>query len=150
MIIRVSGRPNIEYFPKTASTLLYENSIVQLSSGQLIAATATSTAHVGVLQKRITAADADYASTTQVPVDVPMSNDIFEADVKPGVTFAASSVGVQCDIYVGNGTTGALGEQYVDTGTNSHHQVTIVGFISASKALVKITSLNAYNNPAAV
>lgn len=149
MIIFKSGKPNVEWFPKTASTLLYVNSIVRFSSGQLLAATASTTAHAGVILKTVAAADADYASTTMVPVMVPSVNDVFEADVKPGVTAAASIVGAQCDIYVGDGTTGALGEQYVDTGTNSHHQVMVVGFVSASKVLVKITSMGTLNNPAA-
>jgi hypothetical protein len=149
MLVRISGKPKIEWMPKTASTLLYQNSLVQFSSGKLIAGTATSTAHAGLIQRTVAATDADYASATLVPVDVPDTNDIFEADVKPGVTAAATSVGAECDIYVGNGTTGTLGEHYVDTGTNSHHQVVIVGFISTSKVLVKISSMNSFNNPAA-
>lgn len=150
MLKLVSGRPLVEWYPKTASTLLYANSVVALSSGKLIAATATTLAHVGVfLRPTITTGDSDYASTTSCPVMVPSVNDIFEADVKSGVTFAATSVGVECDFFIGDGTTGTLGETYVDTGTNSHHQVTIVGFISSSKALVKITSLITLNNPAA-
>lgn len=157
MIVRSTGKPNIEFFPKTASTLLYQQSIVQLTSGQLVAATASSTAHVGVIQVQVAAADlaangspaGDYSSTTKVPVDVPTHNDIFEMDVKPGVTAAATSVGAECDIYVGDGTTGNLGEQYAATSTNSHHQLTIVGLISSAKVLVKISSLNSLNNPAA-
>lgn len=150
MLKLISGKPTVEYYPKTASTLLYNGSVVQLSSGQLIAATATSTAHVGVCLRTVAATDSDYASTTMVPVMVPSVNDVFEIDVKPGVTAAATSVGAECDIYVGNGTTGTLGEQYADTGTNTHHQLTIVGFISSSKVLVKLTSLITLNNPAAV
>lgn len=149
MLVRITGKPNIEWYPKTASTLLYQNSLVQLTSGQLVAGTATSTAHVGLIQRTVAAADSDYASASLVPVDCPTVTDIFEADVKPGVTAAATGVGAECDIFVGTGTTGALGEHYVDTGTNSHHQVTIVAFISASKVLVKLTSLISMNNPAA-
>ncbi len=148
MIIFKQGKPNVEWYTKTASTLLYVNSVVKFTSGQLVAATATSTAHVGVILRTVAAADTDYATASKVPVMVPGLNDIFEADVKPGVTAAATAVGAECDLYVGDGTTGNLGEHYVDTGTNSHHQVTIVDFISANKVLVKITSLITLNNPA--
>lgn len=143
MLKRISGKPNIEWFTKTASTAMKNGGVVSLSSGQLILATATSTAHTGVILRDCISTDSDYATALLVPVDVPGSNDIFEADVKSGVTAAITSIGAQCDFSISSGDT------LVDTGTNTHHQVLIVGFVSASKVLVKITSLATYNNAAA-
>lgn len=138
MLKRITGKPKIEWFPKTASTVIHNGQVVILTSGQLVAATATSLQLLGTILLDVLAADADYTGTKKVPVDVGGPDDIFEADVKAGVTAAASGVGSQCDLYVtGN-------ETYVDTGTNSHHQVTIVDFVSASKVLVKINSNPAY------
>lgn len=144
MLKRISGRPNVEWYIKTASTAMKNGSAVLLTSGQLAAATATSTAHLGVLLRDCISTDSDYASAIAVPVDVPGSNDVFEADVKSGVTAAITSIGAQCDFAI------ASNETFVDTGTNTHHQVLIVGFVSASKVLVKISSLYTYNNAAAV
>lgn len=135
MLKRASGKPNVEWFTKTASTTMKNGGVVSLSSGQLILATGTSTQHAGVILRDCLSTDSDYASAIKVPVDVPGTNDIFEADVKSGVTAVVTGIGSQCDLFVSSGDT------LVDTGTNSHHQVTIVGFISASKVLVKINSL---------
>lgn len=139
MLKRASGKPNVEWFPKTASTVLSNGGVVALSSGKLILATASTTQHVGVILRAVLTTDSDYTGTGKVPVDVPGTNDIFEADVKSGVTFAATSVGAQADFYIAS--SGDTTDVTVDTGTNTHHQVTLVGFISASKALVKINSL---------
>ncbi len=139
MLVRASGKPKIEFFLKTASTVFKNGSPVQLSSGQLIEATATSTKHVGIILTDVATTDADYASATSKPVDCPDVNDIFEADVKSGVTATVAEVGGTCDFYVDSSTK----EIFVDTGTDTHHQVTIVGFISASKVLVKFNSLTA-------
>jgi len=144
MLKRISGSPKVEWFTKTASTTMKNGNVVQLSSGQLIAATATSLKHVGVLLRDTVSTDSDYASAVKVPVDCPTTADVFEADVKSGVTAAATSVGATCDFYVDSSTK----EMYVDTGTDSHHQVVIVGFISASKVLVKINSLTSMLNAA--
>ena len=134
MLKRITGKPKIEWFTKTASTTMKNGGIVQLSSGQLILATATSTQHAGIILRDCISTDSDYASAIKVPVDVAGTDDIFEADVKSGVTAAVTAVGTQCDISVSSGDT------LIDTGTNSHHQVTVVDFVSASKVLVKLNS----------
>ncbi len=150
MLKRVSGKPKVEYYPKTASTLMRNGCPVALSSGKLILATAATQAHVGIILRDVLTTDADYASTTLCPVDVPTPDDIFQADVKGGVTAAATSVGATCDFFVGVGSgtpTMQTGEVWVDTGTDTHHQVVIVGFISAGdsssfgQVLVKFNSL---------
>ena len=143
MLKRISGKPNVEWYIKTASTAMKNGSVVALTSGQLTAATSSTTAHLGVILRDCISTDADYASAISVPVDVPGPNDVFEADVKSGVTAAITSIGAQCDFSI------TSNETFVDTGTNTYHQVLIVGFVSASKVLVKITSLYSYNNPAA-
>lgn len=137
MLVRASGKPNIEWYLKTASTAFKNGSVVAFSSGQLIQATASTLLHAGVILRDVLSTDSDYASAVKVPVDVPSSNDIFEADVKSGVTATVAAVGTQCDLYIDSSTK----ETFVDTGTTSHKQVTVVGFISATKVLVKINSL---------
>ncbi len=137
MLKRFSGQPKFEQFTKTASTVMRNGNVVALTSGQLTAATGTSTSHVGILIQDILTTDADYAVATRVLVDVPTTDDIFLADVKSGVTAVVTNVGIQCDLYVDSSTK----DMYVDTGTTSHKQVTVVGFVSASQVLVKINSL---------
>lgn len=134
-IFRISGKPNVEPYPKTASTVLHNGQPVKLTSGKLVPSAATDLKNTGVIMKSVLATDGDYALTPMVPVDVPAPNDIFEADVKPGVTALISHVGVQCDLYV------SANESYVDPTSTSHGQFVVVGFVSASKLLVKFNGL---------
>lgn len=132
MFLQKTGGYKIEYFPKTASTALSNGALVSLSSGQLIAATSTSSAHVGVLLKPVVSTDSDYASTTFLPVAIPSQDAIFEADAT-GLT--AALVGTTMDLTDSVTVNGAA---------DSHHAVTLVGYISATKGLFKINSLTTY------
>ncbi len=135
--VLVSGKPKVEYFPKTASTTLLANGVVALSSGQLIEATTSTTSHAGVVLRGSVSGDADFASTTSLPVMIPTPECVFAADVGSG-TLTAALVGTTCDLASGGATIAAS--------TNSHHQVTIVGVISSTLALVKINSAYEYVN----
>lgn len=125
------GETKVRYFPKTASTALSANGAVALSSGQLIKATTTSTINPGVILREVTSASSDYASTTMCAVIVPMPDTEFLIDVITG-TATAALVGTDVDF-----ASGGLG---VDVGTSTHNQVTITGFVSASKVIGKINS----------
>lgn len=142
MFRRISGSPKLEWYTKTASTPILNGNPVALTSGQLINATDATTAHVGVIMRDCISTDSDYATAVKVPVDVPTSDDIFEVDVKVGVTAAAADVGVFADLYVGTGSDSMTQYAvYVDPDTSTHNQVTVIGYISASKLLVKFNSL---------
>lgn len=132
MFVLRSGSAKIEYFPKTASTALANGALVASTSGQLIAGTATTAAHVGILLKKVASTDADYASTTMVPVMVPSQDAIFEGDAT-GLTAALV-----------NTTMDLTDSVTVNGAADSHHAVTLVGYISATKGLFKINSLKTY------
>lgn len=135
-----SGKAQVDYFPKTASTALTMNSAVILTSGQIATAASTSTGVIGVLLRSVTASSDDYTSATPSPVLVPSTDAIFEAPVEAG-TFTAAAVGSQVDLYSTTGTG-------IDVGSNSHKQVTIVGYINATTALVRFTGSYLFKNPA--
>ena len=128
--LRASGVPNIEYWPKAASTAFTCNALVyDNGSGAIIPADSTSGDHVGVVLKTVASTDSDYASTTKIPVDVAGENDIFEVDC--GGTATAALIGTFIDLT--NSTT-------ADEASSSKDALLVVGFISASKLLVKIAS----------
>jgi len=130
--VRVSGKPNIEYYPKTASTDFAVGALVNIVSAELLPADATSGDHVGICMKKIASTDADYASETRIPVDVAGENDIFEVGV------AASTVA----------TLTALVGTYIDLTSSTVADATaslkdallVVGVVDASTVLVKIAS----------
>jgi hypothetical protein len=130
MFTRSSGKPRMEWYPKLASTaykageLLYFN-----ASGAVISADSTSGVHVGVCQSTVTSADADYALTTPIQVDVAGEDDIFEATVTGTLTTAM--VGSYYDL-----STSLV----VNVAAQSKGVVLCVGFISTTKGLFKITA----------
>lgn len=133
MFKRISGRPNIEWIPKAASTAFPNGGLTYWNgSGYLIPADATSGDHAGVILRAVTSADSDYAGTNKVMVDVPGPNDVFEVDVETG-TLTVAMIGEKRDLV-------ADGDALNVNGT-SKNVVLIVGFISTTKALVKISSL---------
>lgn len=135
--IQVSGPVKMEQYVRPASTAFSAGQAVILTSGVLADATTSSTRHVGIMQKAVTASDADYATDTPVSVLALDPESVFEADIGSG-TWAATYVGAQCDL--ATATTIALA-------TNTHHQLTIVGAGSSStKALVKFNSSYIFSN----
>lgn len=135
----VKGPALQEFWPKTASTVLTLGQCVSNTSGGLITATAGETKVLGVLQTSIAATDTDYASATKIPVIVPQAVDEFEVDLTNTTTFAATFVGLQCDL----DATG----QYVDATASSHKQCTILRQgSSTSKAIVKINGAYLFKN----
>lgn len=136
MFKRYSGKPKIEWMPKKASTAFANGGLTYADgSGALQPADATSGMHFGVIQREVLATDDDYATTNKVPVDVCTAEDIFEVDVKTG-TLTTAMVGNQYDLHAdGDG---------IDVTATSKKVVTVVGFISASKALVKVNAMAAH------
>lgn len=134
MFKRISGSPKIEWYPKDASVAFVGGGLVYFNgTGELIPADATSGDHAGIIQRAVVSTDADYATVLgKVPVDVPTSEDIFEVDVETG-TFTTAMVGNQYDL-VADGDA-------LDVSAQSKKVVTVVGYKSATKALVKINSM---------
>ena len=84
MFVRYNSEPNIQMYKKKASTAFSNGAVCELdSNGFLAPATASSTINgiCGIIMQDIASTDADYASATMVPVDVPRRmQDLFIAD----------------------------------------------------------------------
>jgi len=141
MFKRISGRPKVEWYQKDASVAFANGGLVYWNgTGEIIPADATSGDHAGVILRDVLSTDDDYAtSLAKVPVDVPTTEDIFEVDVETG-TLTTAMVGNQYDL-VADGDA-------IDVTATSKKVVTIVGFVSSSKALVKINALATHVNVA--
>ena len=133
MIIRASGKHKELYLPKKASTAFTNGEVVVGDgSGAVEPVNATTDVRlIGVIQKDVTSADSDYADNTKVPLDTFDPSDLFFADVITG-TLTTAMVGTRCDL----DATGA-GINVTSTGTN---QVLIVGFVSASQAIIRFSA----------
>jgi hypothetical protein len=76
MLVPYRGKFAIRYIPKTASTAFTEGDMVTVVAsasgvGTLAKVVSTSEVITGVIKKTVASTDADYASTTKVPVQVP-------------------------------------------------------------------------------
>lgn len=76
--MRYKGKTKLAWFPTTASTALAKDSIVTLTSGQLVAATSSTAAVdcLGVIRHAITATDSDYATSHPVEVEIPVDKNV--------------------------------------------------------------------------
>jgi hypothetical protein len=139
MITRLTGKPKIEWLPKDASVVFPRNGLVYWNgTGEIIPADATSGDHAGVLVGEVVATDADYATAlAKRPVDVPTAEDTFLADVETG-TLTTAMVGNQYDL-VADGDA-------IDVTATSKKVVTVVGFVSATKAVIKINAIAAHKD----
>lgn len=129
--IAKSGRMKEIWLPVTASTVLSKNSLVTFTSGLLVAATAGTTAVslVGIAEKAITAADADYATSGRlIAVKVPVERHCtFECDGTG--TFLSTDIGAEFDL-----STALV----LDKAATTTKVAKIVKFISASKVIAMI------------
>ena len=131
---KVKGKSLMEYWPKTASTTLTNGYMARAASGTLTVAAETSLSLLGVIKKTITSTDSDFAGVTKIPVEVPLDDCEFEADV------------------VGTLTTAMVGElrglktagDGVDAANTTNDQVLITAFISSSKCRCKINEAAQY------
>lgn len=138
MIKRLSGSPKVEYMPKTASTAFNNGCLVYSDgAGRVQPADATSGDHFGVLLRSVVATDTDYAENSMVPIDVAGPQDLFEADVPAG-GLVVGDVGKTCDLT-------ATGDG-INRAATSKNVVTIVGFVSATKAIIKINAMAAHKD----
>ena len=96
----------------------------------------------GISLRKVASGDSDYADNSLIPVLIPSEEDVFEADVSGTATQA--NVGDQFDLTALTDGT----DQDVDLAATTYKVVTVVGFISASKVLVKFNGNYAYANKA--
>ena len=133
MFVRKTGKPNIMWFPKAASTAFSNGALVYADgSGAIIPADATSGNHLGIIMKDVASTDTDYASTTKVPVDVPSDGDTFIVDTVGTAT--AAMVGTYIDL-----STSLVANQ----AATSKSVLLVVGFISASQLEVIVSAMGA-------
>lgn len=131
------GATKVDYLQKAASTAIAINAVLTFDgSGGVIHAVSTSTRIAGVSLKAVVSTDSDYALQTRIPVVIPTPESVFEMDVTTG-TLTAAMVGNQYDL------DSHLG---INVNATSHKQVTIVAFLSATKALVKFNGAYEYAN----
>jgi len=141
MFKRIGGSPKVEWYAKDASVGFTNGGLVYWNgTGEIIPADAISGQHTGIILRDVLSTDADYATAlAKVPVDVPTTEDIFEVDVETG-TLTTAMVGNAYDLVAGGDA--------LDVTATAKGVVTVVGFVSASKALVKINSLATHANVA--
>lgn len=133
MFRHISGNAKIEHYPNATSTVYTQGGLVYANgSGAVIPADATSGDHIGIVLESIAATDDKYTTAGKVAVLVPDQNDIFEVDVETG-TLTTAMVGNRYDL-VADGDA-------IDVTATSKKVVTVVGFKSATKALVKINAV---------
>jgi ribosomal protein L15 len=90
-IVKNNGKkPIIKSFPKTASTALSKNSLVEITSGKLAACDDNETTVLGILLEEVAATDDDYASTTKKQVEIIQSGDEVEMDTTAELTVGAA------------------------------------------------------------
>ena len=127
---RITGAPRVEWYPKKASTAFELGDLVYPDgAGAVQPADSTSGEHIGIILRKVASTDADYASTTKVPVDTCLDEDVFEADVTG--TLTAAKVGTFMDL---------SDQRTVNAAATAKNVVFCVGFISATKGLFRITA----------
>lgn len=127
------GRSVIENWPIAASQVVVAGDLVYMGgSGTVIPADSTSGDHIGIALKTIATTDSDYAVAKSLPVLKAYADNVYEVDVDTGTALTAAMVGNQYDLTDANS---------LNVGATSKKVVTIVGFISATKALVKINAI---------
>ena len=120
---RVQGKTKFMSFPVTVSTALSNNSLVELTSGQIAAADDDETQIVGVLRHAIASTDADYATAREVEVEVPVEKHVvWEADAT-AATFVLTDIGTEF---------GISSSLLVDRTDTTNDVFFMTGFVSSS------------------
>ena len=123
------GRTKLVYYDIAGSVAIAEGAIVALSSGTLIAATSSTTKHVGIIRKTIATTDVDYTSAKKnIPVEVPVEEGVEWMALTTGTTYV---VGDSCDL---------TDSVTVNRAANSHKVVTIKKVVDATHSTVIINS----------
>jgi len=90
-VVKHNGKkPIIKSMPKTSSTALDKNSLVELSSGLVGATDADDTIVYGVLKQEIATTDDDYTSETKVQIELIQAGDEVELTSTATLTVGVS------------------------------------------------------------
>jgi len=127
MVTVNSGVVITRYKRKKASTAFTVGAMVESSSGYVQPITSTSAKVYGSIQKAVTSADSDYASTTFVPITVPTDRTTFRMTVTG--TFAATSEGSLFD---------ASDSVTVDADASTYDLFYCEKYISATEGIFRI------------
>lgn len=131
-MVWVKGKTIKKLFPKSASTTFTSGNLVQMPAGYVTTATNQSVRHMGIILQDIKSTDADFASNTEVMVEIPAEESCeFEAAVTGTLTQAC--VGVKYDL--SDAST-------VNQGGTTYGVVTCVGFITSTKGRFSLNSAN--------
>ena len=125
---QADAETHLEWYKKKASAALTFNDLVQIdANGFVLRAVDGSTLTViGLVQETVASSD---TTTDKVPVLVPGPNAVFLCDVSTG-TAAQEDVGQYIDIDDHNS---------VDVDASTYDMFYVVGFISATQVLCKLT-----------
>lgn len=132
------GKFKTMWLPKTASSAIESNTLVQFSSGYLVQATTTAGASdtpiAGIyIGPAITSASANYATTDKIEVLVP-AEPLAELEIVVGTgSLAATDVGKSFDID---------SDAEVTVSTTTNEAVTCTEYISATLGKFVLTNLS--------
>lgn len=138
MFILTKGNAILEYFPKKASTTLVVGRLAQFetNTGCVTVCTAAPTRVAGVIAQAIASTDSDFSSVKKIGLILPKSDNEFLADVTG--TLLTTMVGTQ---YAPDATG-----QYVDIANTTTPVIVVVGYVSASQAIVKFNGAYTFRN----
>lgn len=144
--LRASGQPNIQFFPKKASTAMSAGAVVSIegANGWFTLGTASTSIALGLLQESFASTDADYATVRPAMVDLLDSRDVIQMDVTGTLTTAM--IGQYLKL-----STSLVADAGTATSAQSPAAGLIlmcVGFISATQGLFIVNGLQA-TRPAA-
>ena len=132
------GKFKIMWLPKTASSAIVSNTLVQFTSGYVLQATTTAGASdtpiAGIyIGPSITSASANYATTDKIEVLVP-AEPLAELEIVVGTgSLAATDVGKSFDID---------SDAEVTVSTTTNEAVTCTEYISATLGKFVLTNLS--------
>lgn len=129
-LFRANGPVHIEFYQKTASTAFAFDEPVYLgTAGRLLAYTpGVAAPFLGLIKKTVASTDSDYASTTNVPVEVPNAEAEYLFDASTTAA-ALTDVGEYVD-YVS-------ATRSVNVGATDQNDVYVTGFVSTTLVIGK-------------
>ena len=129
-LFRANGPVHIEFYQKTASTAFAFDEPVYLgTAGRLLAYTpGVAAPFLGLIKKTVASTDSDYASTTNVPVEVPNAEAEYLFDATTTAA-ALDDVGEYVD-YV-------AATRSVNVGATAQNDVYVTGFVSTTLVIGK-------------
>lgn len=132
----IKGKWIVKSLPKTASVTFTIYDLVQMTSGYVATATASSTDNLGLIMTAVTSGDSNFALTGDVPVAVPAERS---AEFEMAVTgsLATTDLGVGMDL-----STAGL----VNKAGTTYKVATCTGYISTARGRFKLSASEDYSH----